>query len=234
MSRSFWPSIENAMFTLQPPVGYSDYVHSCYTYITLSPNILTCWYTYAGQLGHGTRNPQSTPKMAALPPGGVPVSVCCSTDCSILVTSSGGVLATGNNLHNKLALNKPPPPPPPPSLDQPGAAEEDTSPQGARTTDQGGGVGPEQSDEKPPAILGVMKGLTPGHMGSSFMSSTNTRRALGRNKEILPPRPTPKGAVNVSMVFQPVVAMDSWYVTSATTGTNHTAFLTGMRGVFLC
>lgn len=51
-----------------------------------------------GQLGLGSHDQHHTPQLVTLPPGDfVPVLACCSSDCSIIVTNSGQILATGAN-----------------------------------------------------------------------------------------------------------------------------------------
>lgn len=73
-----------------------------------------------GRLGLGNDNNYCSVQEVPLPSGHNPVSVCCGTDASIVVTKKGRVLATGNNKYvmfiryiiivfchsyNKLALN---------------------------------------------------------------------------------------------------------------------------------
>lgn len=58
-----------------------------------------------GRLGLGNDNNYCSVQEVPLPSGHNPVSVCCGTDASIVVTKKGRVLATGNNNYNKLALN---------------------------------------------------------------------------------------------------------------------------------
>jgi hypothetical protein len=65
-----------------------------------------------GQLGLSSHDSYSTPQRVALPPPlsvgqeGVKVAaVCCGSDCSLLITSTGRLLAAGNNRFNKLTLD---------------------------------------------------------------------------------------------------------------------------------
>ena len=52
----------------------------------------------SGQLGVGNHESYSTPRKVRLPSSAsLPVTVCCGPDCSMLVTSSGQLLASGSN-----------------------------------------------------------------------------------------------------------------------------------------
>ena len=56
----------------------------------------------SGQLGLGSHDSFTTPQKVCLPPsfltdGHRVSSVCCGSDCSLLLTSSGRLLAAGNN-----------------------------------------------------------------------------------------------------------------------------------------
>ena len=50
-----------------------------------------------GQLGIGDRKSYATPRKVKLPEDHTPSTVCCGPDCSIVITSSGQVLASGQN-----------------------------------------------------------------------------------------------------------------------------------------
>ena len=53
---------------------------------------------FSGQLGVGDHESYFTPRKVKLPAGtSTPVAVCCGPDCSVLVTSSGELLASGSN-----------------------------------------------------------------------------------------------------------------------------------------
>jgi alpha-tubulin suppressor-like RCC1 family protein len=64
-----------------------------------------------GQLGLSSHDSYSTPQRVALPPPlsvgqeGVKVAaVCCGSDCSLLITSTGRLLAAGNNRFNRRGI----------------------------------------------------------------------------------------------------------------------------------
>ena len=52
---------------------------------------------YVGRLGLGNDNNYCSVQEVPFPSGHNPISVCCGTDASIVVTKAGRVLATGNN-----------------------------------------------------------------------------------------------------------------------------------------
>ena len=67
-------------------------------------SIPTCTLLMPGQLGLGSRECYPTPQRVTLPPPvsvgqeGVEVAaVVCGSDCSLLLTSTGQLLAAGNN-----------------------------------------------------------------------------------------------------------------------------------------
>lgn len=53
--------------------------------------------TFPGQLGVGDHKSYATPRKVKLPAGHTPSSVSCGSDCSIIITSSGQLLASGHN-----------------------------------------------------------------------------------------------------------------------------------------
>ena len=59
----------------------------------------------AGRLGNGGEDDVTSPKLIPLPLKQNIESVFAGPDCTFLITSSGKVLACGNNEHNKLGLN---------------------------------------------------------------------------------------------------------------------------------
>ena len=54
-------------------------------------------WLYIGRLGLGNDNNYCSVQEVPFPSEHNPVSVCCGTDASIVVTKAGRVLATGNN-----------------------------------------------------------------------------------------------------------------------------------------
>ena len=69
------------------------HVHDC--------NFSLCLLYCIGRLGLGNDNNYCSVQEVPFPSGHSPVSVCCGTDASIVITKAGRVLATGNNKYTE-------------------------------------------------------------------------------------------------------------------------------------
>ena len=57
----------------------------------------SCVCIIPGQLGVGGHNSYATPRKVKLPANHTPAAVSCGPDCSIIITSTGQLLASGHN-----------------------------------------------------------------------------------------------------------------------------------------
>lgn len=71
-----------------------------------SDNEVYCWgRSDNGRLGLKRTSSVNRPLLATIPQNYKPVQAFCSSDCSVLLTDDGSILATGSNRHNKLCLD---------------------------------------------------------------------------------------------------------------------------------
>lgn len=64
------------------------------------------WFDLPGRLGLGSSSSHATPQQVVIPSPHNASSVHCGTDCSVILTQEGVVLACGSNRCNKLALDR--------------------------------------------------------------------------------------------------------------------------------